>query len=103
MPDPPLFTIFTPTYNRAHTLHRVFDSLRAQTLRDFEWLLIDDGSIDGTEGLVAGWAQSADFPVRYLRQDHAGKHIARNRALGEARGHFFACLDSDDAFGPERA
>ena len=45
----PLFTIFTPTYNRAHTLHRCFDSLSAQTLRDFEWIVVDDGSTDGTE------------------------------------------------------
>jgi glycosyltransferase involved in cell wall biosynthesis len=101
MPNPPLITIFTPTYNRAHTLHRVFDSLCGQTLRDFEWLVIDDGSTDNTEELVAGWAQSADFPVRYLRQDHAGKHIAYNRALIETRGRFFTCLDSDDALMPD--
>lgn len=97
MPDAPLFTVFTPTYNRAHTLRRVFDSLRAQTPRDFEWLVIDDASTDGTRELLAEWAATADFPVRYLRQDHAGKHIAYNLAVREARGLFFVTLDSDDA------
>jgi glycosyltransferase involved in cell wall biosynthesis len=48
MPDAMLFTVFTPIYNRAHTLHRVYDSLRAQTLRDFEWIVVDDGSTDNT-------------------------------------------------------
>lgn len=101
MADPPLITVFTPTYNRAHTLHRVFDSLRAQTFRDFEWLVVDDGSTDGTAELIARWAKAADFPVRYVQQDHAGKHIAHNRALGEARGYFFFPIDSDDAFMPD--
>jgi glycosyltransferase involved in cell wall biosynthesis len=97
----PLFTIFTPTYNRAHTLHRVFESLSAQTLRDFEWIIVDDGSTDGTEELAAGWAKSANFPMRHLRQNHGGKHIAHNLALQSARGKFFTCLDSDDALPPD--
>jgi glycosyltransferase involved in cell wall biosynthesis len=98
--DAPLFTIFTPTYNRAHTLHRAFESLSAQTLRSFEWLVVDDGSTDGTEQLIAAWAKVADFPVRYIRQDHAGKHFAHNRALTAARGYFITSLDSDDALVP---
>ena len=97
----PLFTVFTPTYNRAHTLHRCFDSLAAQTLRDFEWIVVDDGSTDGTEALVAGWMSSASFPMRYLRQERSGKHIAHNHALEAARGKFFTCLDSDDALTPD--
>ena len=92
-----LITIFTATYNRAHTLHRAFESLRAQTFRDFEWLVVDDGSIDGTNELVAGWMETADFPIRYLRQNHSGKHFAHNLALSEARGLLFTVLDSDDA------
>lgn len=97
----PLSTIFTPTYNRAHTLHRVFESLRAQTSRNFEWLVIDDGSTDNTEQLVDGWARCADFSIRYLRQEHSGKHFAHNHALIEARGELFTVLDSDDAFVPD--
>ena len=96
----PLFTVFTPTYNRAHTIHRVFDSLCAQTLRDFEWLVIDDGSTDGTSELIATWAKAADFPIRYFKQEHSGKHIAHNLAAREARGQFFLPLDSDDACAP---
>jgi glycosyltransferase involved in cell wall biosynthesis len=93
----PLFTVFTPTYNRAHTLHRVFDSLCAQTVRDFEWLVVDDGSTDNTADLIAVWAKSTEFPIRYFKQAHSGKHIAHNLAVREARGYFFAPLDSDDA------
>jgi glycosyltransferase involved in cell wall biosynthesis len=101
MNEKPLFTVFTPTHNRAKTLHRVFDSLRAQTLRDFEWLVVDDGSTDNTKELVENWIKIADFPVRYIKQDHSGKHIANNRAVQEARGQFFLVLDSDDACTPQ--
>ena len=60
-----VFTVFTATFNRARVLHRVYDSLRAQTFRDFEWLVVDDGSTDGTGALVAAWRAEADFPIRY--------------------------------------
>ncbi len=93
----PFFTVFTPTYNRAHTLARVFDSLRAQTFRDFEWLVVDDGSADSTPDLIASWRTKADFPVRYFRQENSGKHVAHNFAVREACGEFFMVLDSDDA------
>jgi glycosyltransferase involved in cell wall biosynthesis len=93
----PLFTVFTATYDRAHTIQRVFDSLCKQTLLDFEWLVVDDGSTDNTPQLVAAWASVADFPIRYFRQDHSGKHFAHNLAVQEARGFFFAPVDSDDA------
>lgn len=100
MAESPFFTVFTPTYNRAHTIRRVFDSLRAQTFRDFEWLIIDDGSTDNTESLISEWVNSADFNVRYVKQGHAGKHVAHNRALAEAKGRLFVILDSDDALVP---
>jgi glycosyltransferase involved in cell wall biosynthesis len=96
----PFFTVFTPTYNRAHTLRRVYDSLCAQTLRDFEWLVVDDGSTDNTAKLIADWAKSADFPIRYFKQEHSGKHFAHNLAVREARGQMFVPLDSDDACLP---
>jgi glycosyltransferase involved in cell wall biosynthesis len=95
--DTPVFTVFTPTYNRAHTLHRVYDSLCAQTIRDFEWLVVDDGSTDNTVELIGDWAKAADFPIRYFKQEHLGKHIAHNFAVREARGQFIAPVDSDDA------
>jgi glycosyltransferase involved in cell wall biosynthesis len=96
----PLFTVFTASYNRAHTIHRVFDSLCAQTIRDFEWLVVDDGSIDNTAALIEAWTETVDFPIRYFRQEHSGKHVARNLAVREARGRFFALVDSDDALVP---
>jgi glycosyltransferase involved in cell wall biosynthesis len=95
-----LFTVFTASYNRAHTLHRVYDSLCAQTLRDFEWIVIDDGSSDNTADLIANWAEAADFPIRYFKQEHCGKHIAHNLAVRKARGFFFLIFDSDDACVP---
>lgn len=94
------FTVFTPTANRASTLHRVYDSLRAQTFRDFEWLIVDDGSTDSTEDLVRSWIAEADFPIRYLRQEHGNKHVATNHGVREARGRFFLTLDSDDGCVP---
>ena len=105
MPDAPshdrfAFTVFTPTYNRAGTLPRVYESLRAQTLGDFEWLVVDDGSTDPTRQLVERWQREADFPIRYVAQDHLGKHIAFNRAVREARGRLFLNLDSDDGCVP---
>ena len=95
------FTVFTPTYNRADTLGRVRDSLEAQTFRDFEWLIVDDGSTDGTGQLVERWRRTTRFPIRYLYQSNAGKHVAFNRAVREAKGALFLTLDSDDACVPE--
>ena len=94
------FTVFTATYNRAHLLHRVYQSLLAQTFRDFEWLVIDDGSTDGTESLIRRWRAEADFPIRYFFQRNQGKHVACNRAVDLARGRFFLPLDSDDSCVP---
>jgi glycosyltransferase involved in cell wall biosynthesis len=95
------FSVVTPAFNRAHTLHRVYESLSAQTYRDFEWLVIDDGSTDHTAELVARWQTQARFPIRYVRQDNGGKHVACNRAAREARGEFMVVIDSDDACVPQ--
>lgn len=96
-----LFTICTATFNRAHTLTRLYDSLKAQTLTDFEWLIIDDGSVDQTETLVSSLIDVAPFPIRYIFQDNQGKHIAINLGAKLAHGHLFAVADSDDVFLPE--
>lgn len=95
------FTVFTPTYNRADSLRGVYESLKAQTFRDFEWLVVDDGSTDGTEALVEEWMENSGFPVRYLYQENSGKPRATNRAAREARGELFLTLDSDDRCVPE--
>lgn len=92
------FTVFTPTYNRAHTLHRVFESLEKQTFTNFEWLIVDDGSSDNTRDLVASW--HAPFPIRYLYKENGGKHTAFNFGVREARGELFLTFDSDDRCVP---
>ena len=78
------FTVFTPTYERAHTLARVYDSLCAQTFSDFEWVIVDDGSTDGTADLVVGWQTENRFPISYEKQPNQGKHIA-------VHGQAFCC------------
>jgi glycosyltransferase involved in cell wall biosynthesis len=96
----PFFTVFTPTYNRAHTLHRPFDSLAAQTFRDFEWLVVDDGSTDNTPELIGDWIKVGRFPIRYFRQPRLGRHFADNLAIRESHGQMLAGVDSDDALTP---
>ena len=94
------FTVYTGTRNRAHTLHRPYDSLRSQTFRDFEWLVVDNESDDGTEELIAKWQAEADFPIRYIRHANRGHHGSSNVAAREARGELFLTLDSDDGAVP---
>ncbi|HXR98110.1 MAG TPA: glycosyltransferase family A protein [Terriglobales bacterium] len=101
MKDCPLVTVFTPTFNREVTIHRPYESLCRQTNRDFEWLIVDDGSADRTQERVSAWQAHARFPIRYVWQENASKAAAWNRGLQEARGQFFVCLDSDDECLPE--
>ena len=90
-------TLFTPTYNRAYILETLYHSIQRQTFRDFEWLIIDDGSADNTEELVTGWMlEGNDFPVRYYKQSNVGKCRAINKALDLAEGELFFTIDSDD-------
>lgn len=91
-----LLTIFTPTYNRAHTLTRVFESLCAQSYQDFEWLIVDDGSTDDTAAKVAEFKHAAPFNIKYIQQANGGKHTAHNTALHYAEGDLFFTVDSDD-------
>lgn len=95
------FSVYTPTYNRAHTLHRTYQSLKQQTFRDFEWLIVDDGSSDGTADLVKTWQRENLVPIRYFQRPHLGAHVAHNFGVGQARGELLTKLDSDDACIPE--
>jgi glycosyltransferase involved in cell wall biosynthesis len=95
-----LFTVFTPVYNRRDLIYRVWDSLRAQTFRDFEWIIVDDGSADNVAELIAQYAREADFPIIFRTQPNGGKHIAWNRGVELARGELFVSADSDDGFIP---
>lgn len=98
----PLLTVFTPTYNRAHTLPRLFNSLKSQTCFDFEWLVIDDGSSDNTSVLFHKWLKdNHGFHIRYLEVENGGKNRAINIAIEQANGRYFMILDSDDMLTPD--
>lgn len=90
------FTVFTPTYNRSKTLPRLFESLEKQTFKDFEWLIIDDGSSDQTLQVVNAFKQKAGFPIRYFFQENTHKFLTLIKAVHLADGEFFYTVDSDD-------
>ena len=89
-------TIFTPTYNRAHTLVRTYNSICQQTCKDFEWLIIDDGSTDNTAEIVKKWIGDAEFTIKYIYQENQGMHGAHNTAYKNICTELNICIDSDD-------
>lgn len=89
-------TIFTPTYNRAHTLSKLYASLKKQTCIEFEWLVVDDGSIDGTSQLFKQWTEEGIINITYIKKENGGKHRAINLAALRAKGELFFIVDSDD-------
>lgn len=98
-----MITVFTPTYNRAHLLPRLFQTLKMQTAQDFEWIIVDDASDDDTETVVQQFREVRTlFPIRYYKQKHGGKHRAMNLAVQRAKGKYFFIVDSDDWL-PENA
>lgn len=93
----PYITVFTPVYNRAHTLERLYKSLKEQTYRDFEWVIVDDGSHDSSVELIKEFiSENNDFSIKLLQRNHGGKHRAVNAGLDIAEGRLFFMLDSDD-------
>lgn len=93
----PFLTIFTPTYNRAHTLARTYESLRRQDCKDFVWLIVDDGSTDETADRVKAWqSQETEFEIRYLYKENGGMHTAHNAAYEVIDTELNVCIDSDD-------
>ena len=92
----PVLTIFTPAYNRAHTIGRTYESLCRQTCKDFEWLIVDDGSSDNTRVLVEGWITENKIPIRYIYQQNQGMHGAHNTAYRNIETELNTCIDSDD-------
>lgn len=90
-------TICTPTYNRAYCLPKLYISLCEQTNKNFEWLIIDDGSVDETEELVSKWLEEdSKINIRYVRKENGGKHTAINCGVENAIGDKFFIVDSDD-------
>lgn len=97
----PLFTVFTGTWNRGVYLRRVYASLCAQTVQDFEWLIVDDGSTDDTRDHVDGMRAEGRILIRYIYKENGGVHTAHNVAIEVAAGEFFLRCDSDDEMVPE--
>ncbi len=91
-----LATVFTPTYNRARLLKRLYESLKEQSDKDFEWIIVDDGSKDNTEEVVQGFIKEKSIPIKYLKKENEGKHIAINVGCDMAEGELFFIVDSDD-------
>lgn len=91
-----LVTVATPTYNRETLLTRLYQSLCKQTCSNFEWLVIDDGSTDGTEQTVKDFINEGNITIRYLQKTNGGKHTAINLAVRKARGELLFIADSDD-------
>lgn len=90
-------TVFTPTYNRAHMIINLYQSLQRQTVRDFEWLVIDDGSTDNTEILFKGIIKkNNEFKIRYYKKNNGGMHTAYNVAYRLIKTELNVCIDSDD-------
>lgn len=90
-------TVFTPAYNRAHTLPRTYESLQKQSCKDFVWLIVDDGSADDTADLVRAWqARDNGFEIRYIYKENGGMHTAHNTAYAHIDTELNVCIDSDD-------
>jgi len=95
-------TIFTPAYNRAHTIGRTYDSLKKQSCKDFIWLIVDDGSTDNTALLVQQWQQHDNgFEIRYIYKENGGMHTAHNIAYENIDTELNACIDSDDCIAED--
>ena len=91
-----MITVFTPTYNRAYILPKLYQSLCQQTCKDFEWLIVDDGSSDDTESLVQNWITENKLTINYIKRENGGKSTAINLGVQNANGNLFFIVDSDD-------
>lgn len=89
-------TVLTPTFNREGVLQSLWDSLQKQTVKDFEWLVVDDGSTDGTKNLITQLQENSDFPIRYIYKSNGGKHTALNVGIQTICSELTFIVDSDD-------
>lgn len=98
----PFLTVFTPAYNRAHTLPRTYGGMKQQKNTDFIWLIVDDGSSDNTAELVRQWqAEENGFEIQYIYKENGGMHTAHNTAYAHIDTELNTCVDSDDALAPD--
>lgn len=91
-----MISVFTPTYNRGNLLKKLYKSLESQSYRNFEWIIVDDGSIDDTLKIVKEIKECATFQIIYKKKCNEGKHIAINEGCKLANGEWFFIVDSDD-------
>lgn len=91
-------TVFTPTYNRAYCLIKLYESLLKQKYTNFEWIIVDDGSIDNTKEIVNSWINESKIDIKYIYQANSGKQMAYNKGIQNAQGELFICIDSDDYY-----
>ena len=91
-----MITVFTPTYNRASLLSRLYDTLILQTYKNFEWIIVDDGSKDNTKEVVNSFVAERKIDIHFVQQENGGKHRAINTGVSLAKGELFFILDSDD-------
>lgn len=93
-----MITVLTPTFNRAYCIENLYNSLKRQIDKDFEWIIVDDGSTDETEKMVGGWVnETIDFAIRYIKQKNGGKHRAVNNGVRQSLGSYIFIVDSDDS------
>lgn len=104
----PWITIFTPVYNREKELPRLYEAikkLRTKTSSGeeitFEWVIVNDGSTDGSHDLIKQWCADNELPIICLTQPNGGKHVAMNSGVANARGEMFLSIDSDDTLLPD--
>jgi len=95
-------TVFTTSYNRAYLLPQLYASLSRQTVKDFIWLIVDDGSTDTTKSVVAAWQKEGTLEIRYIYQENQGMHGGHNTAYQNITTPLNICIDSDD-FMPDDA
>lgn len=88
--------IFTPTFQRAHLLPRLYNSLVSQSCQDFVWLIIDDGSTDDTRALTERWIKESKIEIKYVYKKNGGMHTAHNVAYSIIDNEINTCIDSDD-------
>lgn len=94
------FSVFTPTYNRKELLADLYEDLKKQSYLDFEWLIVDDGSEDGTFAEVKQWITEGIIDINYFYKENGGKHTAINMGISKAKGELFFLADSDDRLVP---
>lgn len=98
----PKITVITPTYNRAHTLKRVFDSLKKQSFQEFKWLIMDDGSTDNTRDIVLRFQRESSFPIEYIYNKNRHKFLTVLDGIKKVKTLYHLIVDSDDSY-PEDA